>query len=89
MRGGPDWRQAGVSSQPTGGQKTNSGLDYFRPFAKSYTQIGTITPAHIDAFRDERLTEKNSRGRPISPRNINYEVATIRSFYYKLFQNPV
>ena len=25
MRGGPDWRQAGVSSQPTGGQKTNSG----------------------------------------------------------------
>lgn len=59
-------------------------LDHFRAFAKPYTQVGAITPADIDAYRDERLAEKNSRGRPISPRNVNYEVATIRSFYYYL-----
>ena len=65
-------------------------LDHFRAFAKPYTQLGTITPADIDAFRDERLAEKNSRGKPISPRNVNYEVATIRSFYYYLqkFRDP-
>ena len=59
-------------------------MDHFRAFAKSYTQVDTITAADIDAFRDERLAEKNSRGKPISPRNVNYEVATIRSFYYYL-----
>lgn len=59
-------------------------LDHFRAFAKPYALVGTITPADIDAFRDERLAEKNSRGKPISPRNVNYEVATIRCFYYYL-----
>ena len=40
MRGGPDWRQAGVSSQPTGGQKTNSGYKVLqsRTLAERVTQ---------------------------------------------------
>jgi len=65
-------------------------LEHFRAFSKPYTQVGTITPADIDAYRDERLAEKNARGEPISPRNVNYEVATIRSFYYYLqkFRDP-
>jgi integrase len=65
-------------------------LNHFRAFAKPYTQVGAITPADIDAYRDERLAEKNARGKPISPRGVNYEVATIRSFYYYLqkFRDP-
>ena len=65
-------------------------LDHFRAFAKSYTHVATITPADIDAYRDERLAEQNSRGKPISPPNVNYEVATIRSFCYYLqkFRDP-
>jgi integrase len=65
-------------------------LEHFRAFAKPYAEVATITPADIDAYRDERLAQKNSRGKPISPRNVNYEVATIRSFYYYLqkFRDP-
>ena len=59
-------------------------MEHFRAFSKPYTQVGTITAADIDAYRDERLGDKNARGEPISPRNVNYEVATIRSFYYYL-----
>ncbi len=58
--------------------------DHFRAFAKPYTQVDAITPADIDAYRDEPLAEKNRKGKPISPRNVNYQVATIRSFYYYL-----
>jgi len=65
-------------------------LDHFRAFAKPYTQVGTLNPGDMDAFRNERLAEKNSRGKPISPRNVNYEAATIRSFFYYLqkFRDP-
>jgi hypothetical protein len=59
-------------------------LDHFRPFAKPFTQVGAISPADIDAYRDGRLAEKNGKGKPTSPRNVDYEVATIRSFYYYL-----
>lgn len=59
-------------------------LGHFREFFKPYTLVGAITSADIDAYRDERLAEKNASGKPISPRNVNYEVATIRSFYYYL-----
>ena len=59
-------------------------LEHFREFFKPYTLVGAITSADIDAYRDERLAEKNASGKPISPRNVNYEVATIRSFYYYL-----
>jgi len=57
-------------------------LEHFREFFRPYTLVGAITSADIDAFRDERLAGKNASGKPISPRNVNYEVATIRSFYY-------
>jgi integrase len=65
-------------------------LEHFRRFAKPYTQVGAITPADIDTYRDERLAEENASGKPISSRNVNYEVATIRSFYYylKKFRDP-
>ncbi len=59
-------------------------LEHFRAFARPYARVAAITTADIDAYRDGRLAEKNSRGKPISPRNVNYEVATIRSFYYYL-----
>jgi|GEM_PF-6886833 len=59
-------------------------LGHFREFFKPYTLVGGIASADIDAYRDERLAEKNASGKPISPRNVNYEVATIRSFYYYL-----
>lgn len=65
-------------------------LEHFRAFFKPYALVGAITSADIDAFRDDRLTEKNARGKPISARNVNYEVATIRTFYYYLqkFRGP-
>jgi integrase len=59
-------------------------LEHFGAFAKPFTQVGAITPADIDAYRDERLAEKNPSGKLISRRNVNYEVATIRAFYYHL-----
>jgi hypothetical protein len=73
-----------IKKRPNTYKRYRAVLDHFRAFAKPYGQVGAITAADIDAYRDERLAEKNSRGKPISPRNVNYEVATIRSFYYYL-----
>ena len=41
-------------------------------------------------FRDKRLEDTNPWGQRITPRNVNYEVATIRAFYYylKRFRDP-
>lgn len=65
-------------------------MEHVRVFFKSYTLITAITPADIDTFRDERLSETNRWGKKITPRNVNYEVATIRALYYYLqrFRDP-
>ncbi len=65
-------------------------MAHFGAFFKPYTLLAVITPADIDAFRDERLGETNYWGRKNTPRNVNYEVATIRAFYYYLqkFRDP-
>jgi hypothetical protein len=80
-----------IKKRPNTHKRYRAVLDHFRAFTKPYTQVGAVTPADIDAYRDERLAEKNSRGKPISPRNVNYEVATVRSFYYYLqkFRGPL
>ena len=64
---------------------------HFREFSKPYTLVSAITPADIDTFRDERLGERNPWGKKITARNVNYEVATIRTFYYYLqkFRDPL
>jgi integrase len=79
-----------IKKRPNTHKRYRAVLDHFRAFAKPYTQVGAISPPDIDAYRDERLAEKNTRGKPISPRNVNYEVATIRSFCYYLqkFRDP-
>ena len=65
-------------------------MKHVRAFFKSYTVVTAITPADIDSFRDDRLSEPNYWGRKNTPRNVNYEVATIRAFYYYLqkFRDP-
>jgi integrase len=79
-----------IKKRPNTYKRYRAVLDHFRAFAKPYTQVGAITAADIDAYRDERLAERNARGKPISPGNVNYEVATLRSFYYYLqkFRDP-
>jgi integrase len=58
-------------------------------------QLAAITPGDIDSFRDERLSQSNPWGKPITTREVNFEVATIRAFFYHLqrfvdpaLQNP-
>lgn len=65
-------------------------LGHFRAFFKPFTSVSAITPADIDSFRDERLGQTNPWGKRITARNVNYEVATIRTFYYYLqkFRDP-
>ena len=65
-------------------------MEHFSTFFKPYTLVGSIQPSDIDAFRDERLNQAGPRGRKITPRNVNYEVATIKAFYYYLqrFRDP-
>jgi integrase len=65
-------------------------LAHFRKFFRAHTAVSQVTPADIDAFRDERLHSENPWGERITPRNVNYEVATIRAFYYYLqkFRDP-
>jgi integrase/recombinase XerD len=65
-------------------------MDHFVKFFKPFRAVSNLTPGDIDAFRDERLAQLNPWGRPITPRNVNYEVATIRAFYYYLqkFRDP-
>ena len=65
-------------------------MAHFQKFFKPFTVVSAITPGDIDAYRDERLSQTNPWGKPITPRNVNYEVATIRTFYYYLqrFRDP-
>ena len=65
-------------------------LGHFRDFFKPYTLVSAITPADIDAFRDERLGQTNPWGKKITAGNVNYEVATFRAFYNYLqnFRDP-
>lgn len=59
-------------------------MGHFRDFFRAHADVSEITPADVDAFRDYRLGRKNPFDEPITPRNVNYEVATIRAFYYWL-----
>ena len=63
---------------------------HFRDFFKPYTLVSAITPADIDAFRDERLGQTNPWGKKITARNVNFEVATFRAFfnYLQNFRDP-
>jgi len=65
-------------------------MNHFKSFFRASAPMEGITAADIDAFRDERLREKNPWGNPITPRNVNYEVAVIRTFFYYLqkFRDP-
>lgn len=65
-------------------------MEHFLNFFKPYRLVTSIEPADIDAFRDERLTHLNPWDKQITPKNVNYEVATIRAFYYYLqkFRGP-
>ena len=56
-------------------------MDHYFAFFKRYGVVTAVKPSDIDAFRDKRLEDKNPWGKRITPRNVNYEVATIRSFY--------
>ncbi|MBI2815886.1 MAG: site-specific integrase [Acidobacteria bacterium] len=59
-------------------------LEHFRESIRADSDVSALTPADIDAFRDYRLGKKNPFGEAITPRNVNYEMATIRAFYYWL-----
>ena len=65
-------------------------MDHVKRFFRSGTPLDSITAADIDAFRDERLKEKNPWEGSITPRNVNYEVSVIRTFFYYLhrFHDP-
>ena len=65
-------------------------LNHFRAFFKPYTHLSAIEPSDIDAFRDERLSQKNPWGKKITQANVNSEVAMIRAFYYYMqkFRDP-
>ncbi len=65
-------------------------MSHFTSFFRRHSLIGGIEPSDIDAFRDERLNQEGPRGKKITPRNVNYEVAVIRTFYYYLqrFKDP-
>jgi integrase/recombinase XerD len=65
-------------------------MEHFLNFFKSYKTVTAILPSDIDAFRDERLSQTNPWLKRITSRNVNYEVATIRAFYYYLqkFRDP-
>lgn len=79
-----------IKKRPNTYKRYRAVMDHFKAFFRPYTHIEAITPADIDAYRDERLKEKNPWGKPITPRNINYEVSTIRTFFYYLqrFRDP-
>ena len=76
--------------RPATHKRYSIALDHFMAFFKPYTLVDAIQPSDIDAFRDERLSTTNRWKRKMSPRNVNYEVATIRGFYYylKKFRDP-
>jgi len=57
-------------------------MEHFRTYFKPHALLASIEPAHIDAYRNERLAQHNPWGRPITARNVNSEVAMIRAFYY-------
>jgi len=63
---------------------------HFKRIFKLATLVSTISPADIDSYRDERLQELNPWKKPITARNVNYEVETIRAFFYYLrrFRDP-
>ena len=65
-------------------------MEHFSVFFKAYSLVNAIQPADIDAFRNERLSQTSRWGKKITPRNVNYEVATIRALYYYLqkFRDP-
>ena len=65
-------------------------MDHYCAFFKRYGVVTAVKPSDIDAFRDKRLEDSNPWGKRITPRNVNYEVATIRTFYYylKKFRDP-
>jgi integrase len=65
-------------------------MAHFRGFFRVHALVDSITLADIDAFRDVQLGKINYWGRKNTPRNVNYEVATIRAFYYYLqkFRDP-
>lgn len=59
-------------------------LDHFRAFFKPYTHLAAIEPSDIDAYRDERLSQKNPWGKSVTPANVNSEINMIRAFYYHI-----
>ena len=65
-------------------------MEHYRRFFRTYMYVDAITPADMDAYRDERLQAKNLWGERITACNVNYEVAVIRTFYYYLqkFRDP-
>ena len=79
-----------IKKRPMTHKRYRIALDHFSKFVKPYSLVNAIGPSDIDAFRDERLSQTSRWGRKISPSNVNYEVATIRAFYYylKKFRDP-
>ena len=71
-------------------KRYRAALLHFQNFFGPGMLVTAVTPADLDAFRDERMGEKNNRGGPISAANVNSEVNTIRAFYYylKKFRDP-
>lgn len=57
-------------------------LHHFQNYFRSYTHLATVAPADIDAFRYERLAQRNPWGGSITARNVNSEVAMIRAFVF-------
>ena len=76
--------------RPTTLKRYRIALDHFIRFVKPYTMVSAIQTSDIDAFRDERLADKNPWGKEITARNVNLEVAIIRAFFYYLqkFRDP-
>lgn len=68
----------------------SAALDHFVRFRGAGALVSGVSAGDLDSFRDERLRQMNSAGKPISAANVNSEVNTIRAFYYYLrkFRDP-
>jgi integrase len=60
-------------------------LGHFERASASKKFIEAITRADIDEYKIKRSTEPSEgRKRPVTPRTINFEVSTLRTFFYYL-----
>src|SRR5207249_1189497 len=60
-------------------------LGHFERLLGDKKYVEAITRADIDDYKIKRSEELGERhGRPIAPRTINFEVSTLRTFFYYL-----